>query len=389
MIDTFKFDAVVNWLLAGAPPKAPLNDTIAELSRRLIAAGLPVDILELYLITINPMIMGSVYFWTKGKGAQVLRFTHAQMASDLHVGTVQHSVIETGRMIRVRMDTASPFDANAFIQTKRSRGYTDYIMCPLFGRFTPNSAFALGTKRAGGFTDDEITAFRRLQTPIAHFTETEILYQNTVTMLSTYVGRGAGEQVMNGRILRGHAENITAVILFADLRNFTALSNSLPPERIIATLNTYFEAMDSAIRANGGETLKFIGDGLLAIFPTVDELTAQAAAAMGAISALDDARAALAAEAAEAAGAPEIDFRAALHLGDIHYGNIGSATRLDFTAVGPAVNLTSRLLLASAELGAPTVCSDAFAPLARLRCAPARVFEFKGFAEPVMVHTVV
>jgi adenylate cyclase len=214
--------------------------------------------------------------------------------------------------------------------------------------------------------------------------ESVALHENTVSVLSTYVGRNAGEKVMDGRILRGYTEDINAVILFADLQNFTGLSNTLPPEETIALLNTFFEALDTAIRANGGETLKFIGDGLLAIFPTEDEPTAQAAAAMGAISALDDARAVL----ARRTDGPEITCRAALHMGDIHYGNIGSPSRLDFTAVGPAVNLASRLLLASAELDAKTVCSDDFAPLAKARCTQARAFAFKGFAEDIMVHTV-
>jgi len=129
-------------------------------------------------------------------------------------------------------------------------------------------------------------------------------------------------------------------------------------------LNIFFDALDSAIRANGGETLKFIGDGLLAIFPTPDDITAQTAAAMGALSSLDDARAALAGLSTQGS---EITFRAALHVGDIHYGNIGSANRLDFTAVGPAVNLTARMLQACSEIGVATVCSDAFAPLTQGR----------------------
>jgi adenylate cyclase len=287
-------------------------------------------------------------------------------------------------MLRMRAGTASPYDGHPSTQLLLSRGVTDYIACPLLGRFTPTSALAVGTKTDEGFSEDDVVAIRRLQAPLARVVESVALHENTVSVLSTYVGRNAGEKVMDGRILRGHTEAINAVILFADLQNFTGLSNTLPPEQTIALLNTFFEALDTAIRANGGETLKFIGDGLLAIFPTEDEPTAQAAAAMGAISALDDARDVL----ARRGDGPEITFRAALHMGDIHYGNIGSPSRLDFTAVGPAVNLASRLLQASAELEAKTVCSDAFAPLARARCAQARTFAFKGFAEGIMVHTV-
>ncbi len=385
MIDPFKFDALINWLVAGALPKAEFTDTFGEIARRMIGAGLPVDTLETYMKNINPIVLGSLIFWTKAGGTKIIKFSHAQMLTEVYVASLQKNVSDSGRTARIRAGTGSPWETHPYIQPKLARGYTDYIMCPLFGKFIPNGAIAVGTKHAGGFTDADITAIRRLQAPLARVVEAEILHENTVTLLSTYVGRGAGEKVMDGRILRGYSENITAVVLFADLCNFTSLSNTLPPEQTIAALNTYFEALDSAIRTNGGETLKFIGDGLLAIFPTVDEFTAQTAAAMGAISALDDARASLAISNAQG---PEIVFRAALHLGELNYGNIGSSTRLDFTAVGPAVNLTSRLLQASAELDAPTVCSDAFAPLARVRCTPAREFAFKGFDDGIMVHTV-
>jgi adenylate cyclase len=149
---------------------------------------------------------------------------------------------------------------------------------------------------------------------------------------------------------------------------------------VVATLNRFFEALDRPIRRHGGEVLKLIGDGILAIFPTPDDRAAQAEAAAGALAAVDAARAALAGAA--------IDFRAALHLGDIHYGNIGSETRLDFTAIGPAVNLAARMLTAAAEMGADTVCSDELAALISDRAAPLGAFYFKGFAAPSNVHAI-
>ena len=385
MIDPFKLEALVNWLFAGAPPKAGFTDTFAELARRMVGAGLPIGTLGVYMITINPMVLGTLLSWSPGRGVRRDRWAHAEMATDRYVGTVPYHAMTTGRMVRLMIGTGNPLESHPANRALAARGYSDYIACPLFSRYAPTSGFGVGTNQPGGFTEAEIAAIRRLQAPLARVVEAEILHENTVTLLSTYVGRNAGEKVMDGRILRGYSEDITAVILFADLCNFTALSNTLPPDQTIATLNTYFEALDTAIRANGGETLKFIGDGLLAIFPTPDEPTAQTAAAMGAISALDDARADLAKSNTDA---PEISFRAALHLGNIHYGNIGSSTRLDFTAVGPAVNLTARMLQASAELGAQTVCSEAFAPLTQSRSTPARTFTFKGFAAPVMVHTL-
>lgn len=382
MIDPFKLEALVNWLFAGAPPKANFTDTFAELTRRMLGAGLPIATLGVYMLTINPIVRGTLLSWSPGRGMRQDRWAHAEMATDRYVGTLPYHAITSGRMVRLMVGSGHPLEAHPATQALRTRGYSEYIACPLFSRYVSTSGLAIGTKQPGGFDEAEVAAIRRLQAPLARVVEAEILHENMVTLLSTYVGRNAGEKVMDGRILRGYSEEISAVILFADLAGFTALSNSLPAQDTIATLNSYFEALDTAIRANGGETLKFIGDGLLAIFPTVDEFTAQTAAAMGAISALDDARASLAASGAD------ISFRAALHMGEIHYGNIGSPTRLDFTAVGPAVNLTARMLQACTELGAQTVCSDAFVPLAGTRSTPARAFSFKGFDQGMMIHTL-
>jgi adenylate cyclase len=328
------------------------------------------------MLNINPMVLGTLVSWTPRGGIKLVRVSHEEMAGPRWLGTIPHAAITTARVVRHRIGSDNELDRHPSVTSLKDRGYVDYLACPLIAKHAPVSAVAAGTKRAGGFTDDEVSAIRRLQAPLARVVEAEILHENTISLLSTYVGRNAGEKVLDGRILRGYAENITAVILFADLSNFTALSNSRPPAETIATLNIFFDALDSAIRANGGETLKFIGDGLLAIFPTPDDITAQTAAAMGALSALDDARAALASASTQA---QEITFRAALHVGDIHYGNIGSANRLDFTAVGPAVN---------SEIGVATVCSDAFAPLTQGRSKPNREVTFKGFADHIMVYTV-
>lgn len=384
MIDPFKMDALVNWLIAGAPPKDNFTDTVAELVRRMVGAGLPVDALTVHTRNFNPTLFGTRFSWTQERGVQMSRYSHEQMATVVWIGSAPWYAIEAGRVLVGRFGTGEPHDAHYSSQRMIARGYTAYVICPLFSKFSRTGAVSVYTKRPEGFSVEEVAAVRSLQAPVARVAEATTLHINTVSLLSTYVGRNAGEKVLDGRILRGDSEDITAVVLFADLANFTTLSNNLPARQTITLLNTFFEASDTAIRANGGETLKFIGDGLLAIFPTQDEIASQTAAAMGAISALDDARAAL----ADVRDGPAVRFRAALHIGEVSYGNIGSRTRLDFTAVGPAVNLTSRMLQACTELDAQTVCSDAFAPLTRGRATPARAFNFKGFDGAVMVQVV-
>ncbi len=203
-----------------------------------------------------------------------------------------------------------------------------------------------------------------------------MLHESTVQVLSTYVGRGAGSRVLLGNIVRGDAEKIPSIILFTDLRNFTALSNEQPAEVVIETLNVFYDVAESAIVRNGGEILKFMGDGLLAIFPTPDDLSAQMAAATGAVAALEETRRVLKEKSCD-----DLQFRAALHLGDIHYGNIGSRSRLDFTAVGPSVNLAARLMSVADELEAETVCAEAFSSLVPGRAGHLGDRKFKGFAQ--------
>jgi adenylate cyclase len=185
-----------------------------------------------------------------------------------------------------------------------------------------------------------------------------------------------------GRIRRGDVERIHAVILLSDLREFTALSDRLPGEAVIGLLNGYFDGLVPAIEAHGGEVLKFVGDGLLGIFPVADD---PAAACRGALAAAGEARAALTQANVERAtrSEPALRYGLALHLGDeVLYGNIGSAGRLDFTTIGPAVNLTARLETLARDLGRDFVASMAFAR----HCPEALVslgsFRLRGFRAP-------
>ena len=196
------------------------------------------------------------------------------------------------------------------------------------------------------------------------------------TLLATYVGRSTGQRILEGRIRRGDIERIHAVILLADLRGFTRLSDTLPGDRVIELLNGWFDALVPAIEAAGGEVLKFIGDGLLAIFPVTADPASACSAALAAVGAAREALAALNA-GLRATGKAELRWGMALHLGEVLYGNIGSATRLDFTTIGPAVNLTARLETLARDLGRELVvsaavashCPQGLAALGRSSCA--------------------
>jgi adenylate cyclase len=383
LIDTLKLQALDKWLVAGAPPQTRFTDTTAELGRRMNATGLPVQMLGLYVLNINPMVLGSLYWWTPRGGTKEVHVSHEYMAGPKWQGTIAQVCLTERRFIHHRIGCGDALDLHPSTMGIAQRGYVDYLACPLIAMHGPVNAFAVATKQLGGFSTEETNAIRRLQAPLARVVESQSLYSNTVSILSTYVGRNSGEMVLHGRIRRGDLENIAAVILFADMSGFARLSNVRSPAESIAVLNNFFEAFDTAIRTNGGEILKFVGDGLLAIFPTPDDITAQEVAAAAALSAVRDAKVALSAAADDNA----ILFRAALHIGDVHYGNIGSASRLDFTVVGPAVNLAARMLQVASERQLETVCSEEFAALLNGQARAIGEVNFKGFSGGTRIYS--
>ncbi len=376
MSDSSKITALINWLVAGAPPKQSFSGLVAEIGKRLVATGLQVDQFGLYQLMIHPEMPGRYNYWTEAAGSRLVTITAHQLRhGDLWIGSPAEACMSSRRLVVHTFGSSPAYDCRRAAQKDASRGYKQFVHTPLHSHYSLAASVATyGTKIDGGFTEDEIHTLRLIQAPLARVVEAFVLHEGTVQILSTYVGRDAGSRVLEGNIVRGDAEIIPSIVLFADLRNFTALSNTKPVSEVIETLNTFYDVAETAIAGNGGEILKFMGDGLLAIFPTPDDLSAQMAAATGAIAALEETRAAL-----SEANRTDIQFRAALHLGDIYYGNIGSKSRLDFTAIGPTVNLAARLMSVADELGVETVCSDDFHRLVPDRTKLLGERKFKGF----------
>jgi adenylate cyclase len=261
------------------------------------------------------------------------------------------------------------------------------VCLPFFCRYWKSPAgVSFATRKDGGFSREETSALRQLQAPLARLVESETLHTNTVQVLSTYVGRDAGERVLTGNIPRGTTETIPAIVLFVDLIDFTSQSILLPAAKVVELLNRFFQALDTAIATHGGEILKFIGDGALVIFQTPDDYSAQMAAAAEALAALKDAYKAMAVKnAGNDDGLPLQKFRASLHVGDVHYGNIGSLKRLDFTVIGPTVNLASRLISKGGELNENVVCSEEFKSLITIPSRSLGSHSLKGLETEVAV----
>ena len=250
-----------------------------------------------------------------------------------------------------------------------------------------HKALSFATKRAGGFDRDELALFEAMIPAVAFNLEVQALRRTARTLLDTYVGQQSGGRVLEGQIRRGAGETIRAALVYADLRGFTAMSEATEPAVVITALDAWFDRIAGAVHAFGGEVLKFIGDGVLAIFPVIETPAAACDAALRAITAARAGMAHLDAERA-ARGQPPLPFGAALHLGEILWGNIGAADRLDFTAIGSAVNLVSRLEGLCRPLGHSVLISGAVAAETRTALVPLGEHELRGIAAPCAVFTL-
>jgi adenylate cyclase len=209
----------------------------------------------------------------------------------------------------------------------------------------------------------------------------------TGTLMATYLGRDAGKRVLGGRIMRGIAEQIDAVIWFSDLRGFTRITDTAP-EQVIPLLNDYSDVIVSAIHEHGGDVLKLIGDGTLAIFTAEDRMHACSAALSAAIAArrgvaeLKKRRA--------AGGMPVTEMYLGLHVGEVFYGNVGSRERLDFTVIGPAVNEASRITAMCRSLDQPVLVSASFAHVGDMKCRLVSVgrYALRGVSHPQELFTL-
>jgi adenylate cyclase len=242
----------------------------------------------------------------------------------------------------------------------RTEGATDYAAFPLL--FTDGTIHVAtwSTREPGGFTGKQFADLESVIAPLARVAEIRALRRTAGNLIDTYVGHQTGERILSGQIRRGYVEAIRAAIWLSDMRGFTAISEKLPPQALIDRLNTYFGAQVPAVLDHGGEVLKFMGDGLLAIFPITGDAD-PAAVCRRTLACARDVRSRIAGLPRAAETDDPIRFGLALHVGEVMYGNIGGGNRLDFTCIGPAVNLAARLEKVASKLGETVVASADFA----------------------------
>ncbi len=383
MID---IDAIYNWLVAGAPGADSPGTVVGRMNDALLNAGVPIERSGAFIRTLHPEIMGRSFMWRPGKPIQVAEAPIAMLSTPGFKTSPVAWVMETGQTFRRQLTENPPAPEENVIGPLAVEGFTDYLAIPIQFMSGEVHAITFASRAPDGFNDEHIAAMHRVVVPLSRLAEIMALRRIATNLLNTYVGHNAGERILAGKIHLGDTETIHAVIWFSDLRGFTALSGSIDPDALIRTLNDVFSCQVTAIQRHGGEVLKFIGDGLLAIFPTGDS-TDRGSICSRALDAATDAFKAL--EAVNASrierGDRAVRFGLALHIGDIAYGNIGGAGRLDFTCIGTAVNLAARLEGLTGQLKRDIVVSSAFAALTKSPMETIGTFTLKGVTKPEVV----
>jgi adenylate cyclase len=362
-------EAIARWLAEQALLATPVEPMFSELGDRLLALGLPILRGHASLGTLHPQIEAVSHSWWRNRREVVVdRHLHGSSAQQNWQQSPLKVLLESeADMLRRRIGPASIAEF-PILGEFAAEGGTDYVaFATAFGfngRVTARGEAGVLvswlTDRPGGFSDAHIAALRAIQPFLAVAVRVASMMMIADAVLAAYLGGDAGRRVLGGEIRRGQVETIGAAILLADLRGFTALADRLPRDRLVAMLDAYLGCMADPVEENGGQVLKFMGDGLLATFPFAaagPEAACRAAtqAAREALARIDGLNASRA-----AAGEPTLGLDVALHLGEVAYGNVGSDRRLDFTVVGPAVNEASRMEGLCQALGVPVLASGAF-----------------------------
>ncbi len=366
------------WLIRAGLDGLPLHDLLEGFCLRLRAEGLPLARAHIALAALHPLVRAHSLTWLLGETG----IAHEDMphrdreeeAAAWFTSPFRHMLVNN--TLQMRRCLAGPSAVLDFpvLQEFAELGYSDWLAqafgfgwemrhLPVAGQMAEiGMVCSFCTAAPGGFAADHLARLDSLLPQLALAVKAITLLTITRDVMAAYLGGDAARHVLSGEIRRGKAQRVLAAILYADLRGFTALADRLEIEPVVETLNAYFDCLGPAVAGQGGQVLKFLGDGLLASFQIAENAAAGPACraallaaqqALAAVQALNQARA--------GDGRPVLQLDIALHLGTLMYGNVGTAERLDFTLIGPAVNEAARIESLCSTLDRPLLASDSFA----------------------------
>ncbi|NOD95094.1 adenylate/guanylate cyclase domain-containing protein [Ruegeria sp. HKCCD4884] len=360
---------IADWLVQQGLENAPVELWLEAFCNRLVSAGIPLQRANITVRAHHPEIGTVAFRWHRDGGNERENFVRRTDAPEEYVlSPIYYLLANNVEEIRQDLTVEEPALNFPIFDELRERGATDYFAVKRFFLIQDNTTpvdpmqaeegaiISLTTDASGGFTSEQLDGLRQLISPLCLTLKCGANRLMAEDITAAYLGKDASRRVLSGDITRGSSETISAVIWYFDLQGFTRLSEALPGDSIIELLNDYFAEAVDVVERNGGNVLKFMGDGMLAIFdinqvPDARRVAIHAAAELrNTFEELNQRR--------QADGLPTTGFTLSLHAGDVLYGNIGGRSRLDFTVVGPAVNTTSRILGMCSALDQNIVVSD-------------------------------
>src|SRR3954454_4044093 len=377
-------DGVVDWLINGTRDERFIDKIFAEMCIRLQQAGIPLARSTVHVLIQHPQWLGARFMWADGmREAEIARVDYDVRERSEYIGSPANEMFDGATEVRENLEQDPALGRkHALYREMRAQGLTDYVAWPLYHTLGKRHLVTFATDRPGGFDEAHIASLKNLLPALALVSEIRMKNRLARTLLETYVGSHAGEMILAGATRRGSGTTVRAAIMICDLREFTKISDSWPRDDVIDLLNGYFDAMSEPIARHGGEILKFIGDGLLAIFPL-----SEPSACANLLHAVAEARQAMIAlnEKNSETGRAPLNYGIGVHVGDVMYGNIGSRTRLDFTVIGPAVNMASRLEPLTKQLGRTVLLSRQFADFVKgdFDLEPVGEYPVRGFNDPI------
>ena len=372
---------ISGWLAEAGLLNLPLEELVDGFARRLNEAGVPVARIFVGRNTLHPQVLMRSLIWDRATGPAVhFEFGHEELDTPMMQQSPFATMLKRG-VFEQRLDLrqAPRADEEPVFAELRDLGMTDWLgnVFP-FGELALQSTSpsptagvsqlwfvtSMATDLANGFDDAHLAALREVLPVFALAVKAITMRAVQQGLLESYLGADPARRVLDGTVQRGAAQSVEAVLFYADLRSFTPLADSLPGDELLALLDGCFDCMVRPVNRHGGEVLKFLGDGLLAIFRLSDRRRSEicSSALSAASEALDLME--LLAEDRLKDGKPTPGLDIALHVGTVQYGNVGTDARLDFTVIGPAVNEAARIEVLCKELGQALLVSDAFAAAA-------------------------
>jgi adenylate cyclase len=390
---------LTQWIISQGLQGTHETKLLEGLCARLNAAGVPLLRVNICQPTLHPVIGGHLFIWQRDKPSAVEEDWARNLAaarrdsSPTPFGHMMTTGILTLRRKLAQGDTRSEFP---MFDRFRGDGATDYFaLQSTFGethRLGPADRVLTSwlTDAPEGFDEAHLATVEQLTPAIALVVKAASTYRVASSLIEIYLGKDAGQRVLSGTIERGSGETIRAALWSCDLQGFTKLADAMPRDQLLALMHDYFEGMVTTIDEHDGHVLKFIGDGILAIFNMGDD----AKSCRAALEAADRAMGRMAEVSAkrQAAGLPVTRFSIGLHVGDVLYGNIGAPNRLDFTVIGPAVNEVSRIESMCRALDQDLIVSSAFAKAAngsRERLVSLGRYVLRGVRRPQELFTLV